>query len=443
MRMKVFLGIPTLLVHGVPSSCGFARMVSGSFLPPTTKPATRSKDDLFNHDHCRDSESSGFVRRNSAPNKILQNPVFDGNSFRAHVTNQQTTLSTFNSTPEYQLAYTSTMSDDDPFACFDSSDDESDAQEVGHDEQEPPPKEETIARDPGNGVLAIHAGTEVAMLHHVKTELAKNSNNNLQRAQTVLEIVDSYCLSRHWMMHVGPEKAGPLRKFINDALDQHATNHSNRSFTVIELGTYCGYSSIFIAKTILELCLEKAKDDFSFHIYSVEVVDKFAAVAKELIQLAHMEDYISVLLVKDPDVVAAAVRSGEEGEALSLSSELRKILPRPEIDFLFVDHDKSLYLPNLQELERNDMIRIGTHVAADNVVFAQIHDYREYMASLATKGIVTTRLEDALFVEYCQPELGQLESNKEGNTNEQNAATKDMMRDGIEFSVYLQDPQCE
>ena len=332
------------------------------------------------------------------------------------------------------------MSDDDPFACFDSSDDESDSGEVAQeDEQQPQP----IARDPGNGVLAFHAGTEVAMLHHVKSELANtqanSSNGKLQQAQTVLDIVDSYCLSRHWMMHVGPEKAHPLRKFINDALVQHETRTADRSFTIVELGTYCGYSSIFIAKTILELCVEKAIDnEFSFHIYSVEVVDKFAAVAKELIQLADMEDYVSVLLVKDPDAIAAAVRRGEDAEAYSLSSELKSKLPRPDIDFLFVDHDKSLYLPNLQELERTHMIRQGTHVAADNVVFAQIRDYRDYMASLAAKGIVSTRLEDSLFVEYCQPELGQLEL-QEASTSKQ----KDMMRDGIEFSVYLQDPRSE
>ena len=329
--------------------------------------------------------------------------------------------------------------DNDPFACFDSSDDdESDAGQA-----ETVNEDETIKREPGNGVLAFHAGTEIALLHHVQTELAKKQHaedeSTIDRAKRVLDLVDSYCLSRHWMMHVGPEKADPLRKFIGDSLPEH---QQDEQFVIVELGTYCGYSSVFIAKTVLEHSLKHEiettpNDAFSFHIYSVEVVEKFASVARELIKLAGMESYVSVLLVNDPESIDAATRRGEDIDQYSLSSELKRRLPDAKIGFLFVDHDKSLYLPNLRELEKEGMIQKGTHVAADNVIFAQIRDYREYMASLAEQGIISTLLEDSLFVEYCQPELGQLES-EENNAN--NAAQKDMMRDGIEFSVYLKDP---
>ena len=366
----------------------------------------------------------------------------------------------------------------DPFACFDSSDDESDTEQAQTEALSDEQQVEENTRDPGNGVLAFHAGTEVALLHHVKTELAKKKNPKenessgkqaiIHQAQTVLDLVDSYCLSRHWMMHVGPKKAYPLRNFISGSVMEYETQKDDKPFTIVELGTYCGYSSIFIAKTILEHRLgnrrqtstiggsskgaaetSETDDDFSFHIYSVEVVEKFAAVAKELIQLAGMESYISILLIKEPDIIEAAAQKGK-GQSSPLSSQLKRRLPvskRNEdeafaIDFLFVDHDKSLYLPNLQELEQSRMIRKGTHVAADNVIFAQIQDYRNHMAILADKGIVSTRLEDSLFVEYCQPELGQLESGESATETEKNtaAAQKDMMRDGIEFSVYLQNP---
>ena len=91
------------------------------------------------------------------------------------------------------------------------------------------------------------------------------------------------------------------------------------------------------------------------------------------------------------------------------------------------------------------MVRAGTHVAADNVVFAEIDDYRHYMAGLAEKGTVTSRLEDSLMVEYCQPELEsqQQEETKSGHEkipSSKSTITKDMLRDGIEFSVYLKDP---
>lgn len=400
---------------------------------------------------------------------------------------------------------------DDPFACFDDSSDDDDDDESdvgilpgGHDlteqtdggpQRNHEPRQNTTAekRDPENGVLAFHAGTEAALLHHVQTELAKTRNRKspkrdtndgnrsddasinlaeiIQNAQAVLDLVDSYCISRHWMMHVGPEKATPLRKFIGDFLivqekanDTTAADGETANF--VELGTYCGYSSIFIAKTVLERSLNNGKtthtntsgvksvaadDCFSFHIYSVEVVEKFATVAQKLIKLAGMEAYISIVLMKDPDTIEAARRRGHEVKGSSLSSELKKkivdsnndqgtrgINEITTIDFLFVDHDKSLYLPHLRELEDAGMIRKGTHVAADNVVFAEIHDYRQYMTDLAERGIVSTRLEDSLFVEYCQPELATNENNDENKASTSSTTvTKEMLRDGIEFSVYL------
>jgi len=408
--------------------------------------------------------------------------------------------------------------DTDPFACFDESSDDGDSdagkslegrnasEHVGSSDQSQRRRcreennNEGTKRYSGNGVLAFHEGTELALLHHIRTELAKPTipgkdryrsssrdgdhdgdtraddaiQASIDSAQTVLDLVDSYCMSRHWMMHVGPEKAQPLRRFITDCLirkekTSNATGDGN-AFTLVELGTYCGYSSIFTAKTVMDCWrAQAASGDLSeasdgglpFHIYSVEVVEKFATVAKELIRLAGMEAYISIILMKDHYESNDADRTVDAKQASSLSSELKRTMissagceegGSTSIDFLFVDHDKSLYLPHLRELEDAMLIRKGTHVAADNVVFAEIHDYRRYMTDLADKGIVTTRLEDSLFVEYCQPELTQLSSSQGNLTGgtigkddeknpSNNTATRDMLRDGIEFSIYLQDPR--
>jgi hypothetical protein len=122
---------------------------------------------------------------------------------------------------------------------------------------------------------------------------------------------------------------------------------------------------------------------------------------------------------------------------------------RSMIDFLFVDHDKSRYLSDLKELEVTGMIKKGTYIAADNVIFAEIQDYRQYMSKLSDEGIVTTRLEDSL-VEFCQPELlsttdgstgdENINSNNDDDPSTTTPITKDMLRDGIEFSVYTRDP---
>jgi len=86
-------------------------------------------------------------------------------------------------------------------------------------------------------------------------------------------------------------------------------------------------------------------------------------------------------------------------------------------------------LSDLQHLEQTGWIQAGTYVAADNVIFAQIDNYREYVQTLSQKGIVQTRLEDAQ-IEYCEPEQQQQQQQDQDN----------IFRDGIEFTIYEKDP---
>ncbi|KAG7340978.1 hypothetical protein IV203_022929 [Nitzschia inconspicua] len=100
----------------------------------------------------------------------------------------------------------------------------------------------------------------------------------------------------------------------------------------------------------------------------------------------------------------------------------------------FLDHDKSLYLSDLQALERSHRIRRGTYVAADNVIFAQIDEYRQYMQRLSSHQVVTTRLEEG-YLEYSSPE-------RQHRTTEgiQSDDAAQLLMDGIELSIYLKDP---
>ena len=520
---------------------------------------------------------------------------------------------------------------DDPFACFDASssssedddndddgnagtntsddDDVDDDDNSNHDHEDE--HDSLPVRDPGNGVLAFHAGTELALLHYVQTELELGlftskkkkkhddgtSNKYMQVVQTsysppppppaiataqlVLDRIDTFCTKRHWMMHIGPEKAKHIQAFIVKCLQSHGRkrNKNNKELSFVELGTYCGYSSIFIAKTILEYQYEqhqkeeneedthgeindemtaeeassassnnsRSSSSLLFHIYTVEIIKQFASVAKELIRLAGMDQYITIIVLNEDnnDDMAAASSScsssSQHTYPRQLSSVLRRYLVSNHdndnnyddnditapatltntsshkndkngndnnnnssssssiIDFLFIDHDKSLYLSNLQELEQTKLVRRGTYVVADNVVFAQIDEYRTYMRQHQhNDNIVETRLEqESVFVEYCQPELVQaavsaaatasqqqeqnqesaylLDDNDNDNDNSKNNSTnnstirnaeanhnnsnsnttitnnnndhkkdtnidKDMLRDGIEFTIYLQDP---
>jgi predicted O-methyltransferase YrrM len=62
------------------------------------------------------------------------------------------------------------------------------------------------------------------------------------------------------------------------------------------------------------------------------------------------------------------------------------------LDFLFLDHDKDAYLQDLKELEQASFVGKGVYVAADNVLFAGIDNYRQYIQLLVHKGIVRSNL---------------------------------------------------
>jgi hypothetical protein len=123
----------------------------------------------------------------------------------------------------------------------------------------------------------------------------------------------------------------------------------------------------------------------------------------------------------------------------------------PQIDFLFIDHDKDAYLTDLKRLEREGLVRTGSIVVADNVLFARIDDYREYVQSLAKQGIVTT--ETILCqIEYADEGSLQDDGHHGGGNNdggnetggeEDHHSSSHLFRDGIEITHYKRNPQSD
>jgi catechol O-methyltransferase len=253
---------------------------------------------------------------------------------------------------------------DDPFACFNDDDDD----ECDEEQYE-------ATRDPECGVLTFHKGTERSLLLFVENHAIAPT------PQAVRDAVDKFCLQRHWMMHVGPQKSHQLISFLNECVACRPTK-TNR-FVVLELGTYCGYSSILWAETL-------QKWGIDFHVYTVEANPEFVEVARGLIKQSGMESCISVLYL----------------DVLGKNQKIRDLLSTngvTDLDFVFLDHDKDAYLDDLQELETTNLVHAGVYVAADNVLFARIDSYRRYVQNLAERGIVQTRLEHS-WLEYSEVE---------------------------------------
>jgi catechol O-methyltransferase len=199
----------------------------------------------------------------------------------------------------------------------------------------------------------------------------------------VRRAVDTFCQNRHWMMHVGPEKSQQLTSFLRKQVANRQSSTKNRTFVLLELGTYCGYSSILWAE-----CLQNIGIDF--HIYSLEADPTFVSISKSMVDIAGLSTSITILY-NDINDVRNTLSSLLSSNNIS------------HIDFVFLDHDKDAYLKDLQSLEAMKLIRAGVAVVADNVLFAQIENYRNYLQIHSMNKIVTTRLERS-FLEYSDPE---------------------------------------
>lgn len=280
-----------------------------------------------------------------------------------------------------------------------------------------------LRNDDEFGILKFHAGTEQAMLLFVKEQFSKqdqqtakdeeyeDKTNHLQQlarqSYRILHWIDEYCMTRHWMMHVGPEKGRILQEFLiqrfqtwyaNRRTKTTTTMHSpSPPFRIVELGTYCAYSTIRMAQAIL---FEYAANTSSygknadFHIYTVDIQSQ--TVAQQLVEIAGLSRYITFIQ-----------RPSKTSETDDLSELLRPWITtsstHPKIDFLFIDHAKELYLSDMMQLERSQLLQAESAVIADNVVFFGINEYRQHMAELQNHrdGIVHTRLvSENIYLEY-------------------------------------------
>ncbi|MGB1140754.1 MAG: O-methyltransferase [Halioglobus sp.] len=143
----------------------------------------------------------------------------------------------------------------------------------------------------------------------------------------VLRTIDRFAREERWLMNIGPDK-GPLIAELADRLPANAR--------VLELGAYCGYSSIMMASTFGEQA----------HITSIEVSKASVESSRENVEVAGLAERITFL-------------HGPSDEKI------------PDLDgrfdMVFLDHWKDLYKRDLQLIEELGLIGPGSIVVADNV----------------------------------------------------------------------------
>ena len=143
-------------------------------------------------------------------------------------------------------------------------------------------------------------------------------------------------------MSVGPKK-GPL---LSEVAAQLPANPR-----VLELGAYCGYSAILMAKTF----------GAGASIVSVEISEDAVQSSTANVEFAGLSDQVTFV-------------HGSSTETIPTLTG--------HFDLVFLDHWKDLYLTDLQLIEETGLIGPGSIVVADNVgeVFGA-HAYLDYVRS--------------------------------------------------------------
>ncbi len=185
--------------------------------------------------------------------------------------------------------------------------------------------------------------------------------------EDVIRAIDEFCMNRSVMINVGDEKGEILDRAV-----RRAAPH-----LLLELGTYCGYSALRMARLMpagARLC-------------SIEFSPANAAIARRIWHHAGIGDQLSLVV-------------GTLGDSGSTIDRLRTEHGFGEgmVDFVFVDHDKAAYLPDLERILGERWLHPGSIVVADNVRFPGAPQYRAYLES--QQGTTWHTIEHDTHVEY-------------------------------------------
>lgn len=182
-----------------------------------------------------------------------------------------------------------------------------------------------------------------------------------------IRVIDEFCYQQKFMINVGDEKGELLDAALRRASPQ----------LILELGTYCGYSALRMARVMPP----------GARVVSVEFNADNAAIARRIWEHAGVGDKLTT-------VVGTLGDGGATADALEASHGFAK----GAVDFAFIDHDKAAYLPDLQLIIGRGWLRPGAIVVADNIKVPGAPAYRRFMRE--QEGRSWRSVEHATHAEY-------------------------------------------
>ncbi|MBF6145572.1 O-methyltransferase [Nocardia nova] len=185
-------------------------------------------------------------------------------------------------------------------------------------------------------------GREQALADYVCAHARKGDIDDVIRA------IDEFCYTKSYLINIGDEKGRILDRAVAAA----------RPRRLLELGTYCGYSALRIARVMPADAV----------LYSIEFNAANAAVARQIWDHAGVGERIVVIVGT----------LGDDGKTLGALGNEHQFSPGT-LDFAFLDHEKDEYLPDLRRIMDQAWLRPGSVVVADNVKYPGAPEYRAFM----------------------------------------------------------------
>ncbi|CAJ0936051.1 unnamed protein product [Ranitomeya imitator] len=129
----------------------------------------------------------------------------------------------------------------------------------------------------------------------------------------------------------------------------------------LELGTYCGYSAVRIARLLKP----------GARLFTVEFNPEYAAVAKQIVEFAGVNDKVQII----------------EGSTHNIIPQLKKKCEIDTLDFVFVDHWKDKYTEDTKLLELGrgfNFWELAHTFAEEGHTFCQVISSRRFDTSRST-----------------------------------------------------------
>ena len=204
-------------------------------------------------------------------------------------------------------------------------------------------------------------GREEALASHV---LARARAGDLDDH---IRVIDDFCMTRSVLINVGDEKG----EILDRAVERSSPG------VLLELGTYCGYSGLRIARVMPQ----------GARLYSIEYSEANAEIARRIWAHAGVADRLTVVV-------------GTLGDGGATIKRLRDEFGFSDgaVDFVFLDHDKDAYLPDLERIVHERWLHPGSTAVAKNVKFPGAPSYRAHLK--AAEGKSWRTVEHETHVEY-------------------------------------------